>query len=113
MAWPVAPALVRQAARLEVRLRLRPRAGTRWKLAQKPQLACARAPLLRRYAAACRRAQPVAPINDMAEQIATADEEQSSVTEEAAQTLEQSTQASRHLSERSSGLAQLAGRSRG
>ncbi|MCY1278931.1 Methyl-accepting chemotaxis protein (MCP) signaling domain protein [compost metagenome] len=65
-------------------------------------------------------------INDMAAQIATACEEQSSVTEEiarnisdirdlsdeAAQTSEQSTQASRHLSELSSGLAQLVGRFR-
>ncbi|GAC1035049.1 methyl-accepting chemotaxis protein [Pseudomonas sp. No.21] len=65
-------------------------------------------------------------INDMAAQIATACEEQSSVTEEiarnisdirdlsneAAQTSEQSTQASRHLSELSSGLARLVGRFR-
>lgn len=65
-------------------------------------------------------------INDMAAQIATACEEQSSVTEEiarnisdirdlsneAAQTSEQSTQASRRLSELSSGLAQLVGRFR-
>ncbi|BAN47671.1 methyl-accepting chemotaxis protein [Metapseudomonas resinovorans] len=65
-------------------------------------------------------------INDMAAQIATACEEQSSVTEEiarnitdirdlsneAAQTSEQSTQASQHLSELSSGLAQLVGRFR-
>ncbi|MFC4863610.1 methyl-accepting chemotaxis protein [Pseudomonas sp. MAHUQ-62] len=63
-------------------------------------------------------------INDMAAQIATACEEQSSVTEEiarnisdirdlsneAAQTSEQSTQASQHLSQLSSGLAQLVGR---
>ncbi|MNP71496.1 Methyl-accepting chemotaxis protein CtpH [compost metagenome] len=62
----------------------------------------------------------------MAAQIATACEEQSSVTEEiarnitdirdlsneAAQTSEQSTQASQHLSELSSGLAQLVGRFR-
>ena len=84
LAWPVAPALVRQAARLEVRLRLRPKAGTRGKLAQKPGVACVHALLLRRYAAACRRAHPAAPINDMAARIATANEEQSSVTEEAA-----------------------------
>ncbi|WP_373273673.1 methyl-accepting chemotaxis protein [Pseudomonas taiwanensis] len=65
-------------------------------------------------------------INDMAAQIATACEEQSSVTEEiarnisdirdlsneAAQTSEQSTQASQHLSQLSSGLAQLVGRFR-
>ncbi|WP_044874915.1 methyl-accepting chemotaxis protein [Pseudomonas sp. LFM046] len=65
-------------------------------------------------------------INDMAAQIATACEEQSSVTEEiarnisdirdlsteAAQTSEKSTQASRHLSELSTGLAQLVGRFR-
>jgi methyl-accepting chemotaxis protein len=65
-------------------------------------------------------------INDMAAQIATACEEQSSVTEEiarnisdirdlsneAAQTSEQSTRASRHLSELSHGLAQLVGRFR-
>ena len=65
-------------------------------------------------------------INDMAAQIATACEEQSSVTEEiarnisdirdlsneAAQTSEQSTRASQHLSELSHGLAQLVGRFR-
>ncbi|MFT0625067.1 methyl-accepting chemotaxis protein [Ectopseudomonas guguanensis] len=65
-------------------------------------------------------------INDMAAQIATACEEQSSVTEEiarnisdirdlsneAAQTSEQSSQASQRLSELSSGLAQLVGRFR-
>ncbi|WP_061239059.1 methyl-accepting chemotaxis protein [Ectopseudomonas composti] len=65
-------------------------------------------------------------INDMAAQIATACEEQSSVTEEiarnisdirdlsneAAQTSEQSTLASQHLSELSLGLAQLVGRFR-
>ncbi|WP_395503587.1 methyl-accepting chemotaxis protein [Ectopseudomonas mendocina] len=65
-------------------------------------------------------------INDMAAQIATACEEQSSVTEEiarnisdirdlsneAAQTSEQSTRASQHLSELSNGLAQLVGRFR-
>ncbi|WP_276489141.1 methyl-accepting chemotaxis protein [Ectopseudomonas mendocina] len=65
-------------------------------------------------------------INDMAAQIATACEEQSSVTEEiarnisdirdlsneAAQTSEQSTKASQHLSELSLGLAQLVGRFR-
>ena len=65
-------------------------------------------------------------INDMAAQIATACEEQSSVTEEiarnisdirdlsneAAQTSEQSNQASQHLSQLSSGLAQLVGRFR-
>ena len=65
-------------------------------------------------------------INDMAVQIATACEEQSSVTEEiarnisdirdlsneAAQTSEQSTRASQHLSELSHGLAQLVGRFR-
>lgn len=65
-------------------------------------------------------------INDMAAQIATACEEQSSVTEEiarnisdirdlsneAAQTSEQSTRASQHLSELSLGLAQLVGRFR-
>lgn len=65
-------------------------------------------------------------INDMAAQIATACEEQSSVTEEiarnisdirdlsdeAAQTSEQSTQASQHLSELSKDLAQLVGRFR-
>ena len=68
----------------------------------------------------------VARINDMAAQIATACEEQSSVTEEiarnisdirdlsneAAQTSEQSTQASARLSELSHGLAQLVGRFR-
>ncbi|WP_372238583.1 methyl-accepting chemotaxis protein [Pseudomonas sp. 8AS] len=68
----------------------------------------------------------VARINDMAAQIATACEEQSSVTEEiarnisdirdlsneAALTSEQSTQASARLSELSSGLAQLVGRFR-
>ena len=62
----------------------------------------------------------------MVAQIATACEEQSSVTEEiarnisdirelsneAAQTSEQSTRASRHLSELSHGLAQLVGRFR-
>jgi methyl-accepting chemotaxis protein len=48
----------------------------------------------------------------MAAQIATTGEEQSSVTEEAAQTLEQSIQASRHLSKRSGGLAQVVGRFR-
>ena len=65
-------------------------------------------------------------INDMAAQIATACEEQSSVTEEiarnisdirylsneAAQTSEQSTRASQHLSELSHRLAQLVGRFR-
>ena len=65
-------------------------------------------------------------INDMAAQIATACEEQSSVTEEiarnisdirdlsneAARTSEQSTRASQHLSELSHGLAQLVGRFR-
>ncbi|NQD93121.1 methyl-accepting chemotaxis protein [Pseudomonas sp. CrR25] len=65
-------------------------------------------------------------INDMAAQIASACEEQSSVTEEiarnisdirdlsneAAQTSEQSTQASQRLSELSHGLAQLVGRFR-
>ncbi|MDN5515925.1 MAG: methyl-accepting chemotaxis protein [Pseudomonas sp.] len=65
-------------------------------------------------------------INDMAAQIATACEEQSSVTEEiarnisdirdlsneAALTSEQSTRASQHLSELSHGLAQLVGRFR-
>ncbi len=65
-------------------------------------------------------------INDMAAQIATACEEQSSVTEEiarnisdirdlsneAALTSEQSTRASQHLSELSYGLAQLVGRFR-
>ncbi|AVO55883.1 methyl-accepting chemotaxis protein [Ectopseudomonas mendocina] len=65
-------------------------------------------------------------INDMAAQIATACEEQSSVTEEiarnisdirdlsneASQTSEQSTRASQHLSELSHGLAQLVGRFR-
>jgi methyl-accepting chemotaxis protein len=65
-------------------------------------------------------------INDMAAQIATACEQQSSVTEEiarnisdirdlsneAAQTSEQSTRASQHLSELSNGLAQLVGRFR-
>lgn len=65
-------------------------------------------------------------ITDMAAQIATACEEQSSVTEEiarnisdirdlsneAAQTSEQSTRASQHLSELSHGLAQLVGRFR-
>ncbi|WP_277374838.1 methyl-accepting chemotaxis protein [Pseudomonas sp. AA-38] len=65
-------------------------------------------------------------INDMAAQIATACEEQSSVTEEiarnisdirelsneASQTAEQSTMASRHLSDLSYGLAQLVGRFR-
>ncbi|MDA8484228.1 methyl-accepting chemotaxis protein [Pseudomonas resinovorans] len=65
-------------------------------------------------------------INDMAAQIATACEEQSSVTEEiarnisdirdlsneAAQTSEQSNQASQRLSQLSSGLAQLVGRFR-
>lgn len=65
-------------------------------------------------------------INDMAAQIATACEEQSSVTEEiarnisdirdlsneAAQTSEQSTRASQYLSELSHGLAQLVGRFR-
>ncbi|TBV00706.1 methyl-accepting chemotaxis protein [Phytopseudomonas dryadis] len=65
-------------------------------------------------------------INDMAAQIATACEEQSSVTEEiarnisdirelsneAAQTSKQSTQASQRLSELSTGLAQLVGRFR-
>jgi methyl-accepting chemotaxis protein len=68
----------------------------------------------------------VARINDMAAQIATACEEQSSVTEEiarnisdirdltneAALTSEQSTQASARLSELSHGLAQLVGRFR-
>ncbi|MBB2495944.1 methyl-accepting chemotaxis protein [Aquipseudomonas ullengensis] len=68
----------------------------------------------------------VARINDMAAQIATACEEQSAVTEEiarnisdirdlsneAAQTSEQSTQASARLSELSHGLAQLVGRFR-
>lgn len=68
----------------------------------------------------------VARINDMAAQIATACEEQSSVTEEiarnisdirdlsneAALTSEQSTQASARLSELSNGLAQLVGRFR-
>ena len=68
----------------------------------------------------------VSRINDMAAQIATACEEQSSVTEEiarnisdirdlsneAAQTSEQSTQASARLSELSHGLAQLVGRFR-
>ncbi|MGX5220113.1 methyl-accepting chemotaxis protein [Pseudomonas segetis] len=65
-------------------------------------------------------------INDMAAQIATACEEQSSVTEEiarnisdirdlsneAAQTSEQSAQASKHLSELSHGLSTLVGRFR-
>ncbi|XAM85619.1 methyl-accepting chemotaxis protein [Pseudomonas sediminis] len=65
-------------------------------------------------------------INDMAAQIATACEEQSSVTEEiarnisdirdlsneAAQTSEQSSRASQHLSDLSHGLAQLVGRFR-
>ena len=65
-------------------------------------------------------------INDMAAQIATACEEQSSVTEEiarnisdirdlsmeASQTSDQSTQASRHLSDLSSSLASLVGRFR-
>lgn len=65
-------------------------------------------------------------INDMAAQIATACEEQSSVTEEiarnisdirdlsneASQNSEQSTQASKHLSELSQGLTQLVGRFR-
>jgi len=68
----------------------------------------------------------VGRINDMAAQIATACEEQSAVTEEiarnisdirdlsneAAQTSEQSTQASARLSELSHGLAQLVGRFR-
>jgi methyl-accepting chemotaxis protein len=68
----------------------------------------------------------VARINDMAAQIATACEEQSAVTEEiarnisdirdlsneAAQTSEQSTQASARLSELSHGLEQLVGRFR-
>ncbi|MEO4046560.1 methyl-accepting chemotaxis protein [Pseudomonas sp. CAU 1711] len=68
----------------------------------------------------------VSRINDMAAQIATACEQQSSVTEqiahnisdirdlstEAAQTSEQSTQASARLSELSHGLAQLVGRFR-
>ncbi|VXC35832.1 Methyl-accepting chemotaxis protein [Pseudomonas sp. 8Z] len=70
--------------------------------------------------------ESVQRINDMAAQIATACEEQSSVTEEiarnisdirdlsdeAAQTSEHSTIASRHLSELSHGLAQLVGRFR-
>ncbi|WP_395272211.1 methyl-accepting chemotaxis protein [Ectopseudomonas khazarica] len=70
--------------------------------------------------------ESVQRINDMAAQIATACEEQSSVTEEiarnisdirdlsneAAQTSEQSTRASQHLSELSHGLAQLVGRFR-
>ncbi|WP_437881000.1 methyl-accepting chemotaxis protein [Pseudomonas sp. LRF_L74] len=68
----------------------------------------------------------VAQINDMAAQIATACEEQSSVTEEiarnindirdlsneAARTSQQSTRASQRLSELSSGLARLVGRFR-
>ncbi|MGF6690667.1 methyl-accepting chemotaxis protein [Metapseudomonas resinovorans] len=53
-------------------------------------------------------------INDMAAQIASACEEQSSVTEEIARNISDicSTQASQHLSQLSSGLAQLVRRFR-
>lgn len=110
LARQVAPALVRQAARLEVRLWLRPRAGTRGKLAQKPCVACANTALLRRYDAACRRL--IQPTTGVTEEIARNISDVCDLSTEAAQTSEQSTQASRHLSELSSGLAWLVGRFR-